>query len=317
MTTTELPAPDTHRAGRRAVTYVLVASLLFVVGNVAWRFGSGTATSVVAFRALLGAIVGWVIARRQRAGPWWAALRSRSGIVAVVSAGASLVVAGTMFRTLDGPLAGLAVACTPAVALLVRDRVGPVATLAALGSSAAAVLGLAAATTGDRPAVTLAGATLAVLFVVLEVVSMRSAQLAVEGGIHAAAIVTASMLLAAVAMAPVAVLTSSGEGLAALASAAGAALVVAVVGTGGRVLRTTALPAAGVAATAASAQITALGTGLAGVLLLDDHVTALGVLCTFAAAGLGATAVVVATRWRLARHAELALPLEVAPALAD
>jgi hypothetical protein len=230
----------------------------------------------------------------------------------VVSAAGALVAAGTMFRALDGPLAAMALACTPAVALLVRDRVGALAASAALGSSAAAIVGLVLAA-GDGEAIGWGGVALAVTFVGLEVVSMRTGQLAVEGGHDPAVLVTATMVVAVVALVPFAVVDAVVSPGGTVVAAAVAALVVAVFGTVGRVLRTTALPAAGVPAVAAAAQITALGTALGGVVLLDDALDVPRVVCTAVAAVLGALAVVLATSWRLRRDAALAAPLHVGP----
>ena len=75
-------------------------------------------------------------------------------------------------------------------------------------------------------------------------------------------------------------------------------------------LRTAALPAAGVPAVAASAQIAALLTAVGGVLLKGDPLSLVSLVCTGFAAVLGATAVIAATRWRLARHPEFSAPLE-------
>jgi hypothetical protein len=130
---------------RRAVLFVLGAAVLFAVSNVAWRFGGGSTLAVVALRAALGAGVAWAFTVRSARPSWTTAVRSPAGRLAVVVAGADLLAAGTMFRALDGTLAGLALACTPAVATLVRDRAGWQATGAALGSSFAAVVGLALA----------------------------------------------------------------------------------------------------------------------------------------------------------------------------
>jgi hypothetical protein len=303
--------PSRVRAERRAVAYVIVASVLFAACNVAWRFGEGSTTAVIAIRAGLGALVGYAITRRQGASAWWHVLRTRTALVAVLSSAVALVAAGTMFRTLDGPLAGLAVACTPAVALLVRDRVGGRAAVAALGSSSAAIVGLAVAARADAAGVGWAAAATAVAFVALEVLSMRAGQQAVEDGADAAALVTATMVVAAVALSPVAVVQAGGDTGGAVASAAMAALVVAVLGTVGRVLRTTALPAAGVPAVAASSQVTALGTALGGVALKGDDLSTVSIVCTAVAAVLGAVAVVAATSWRLRRDATLAVPLHV------
>ena len=142
---------------------------------------------------------------------------------------------------------------------------------------------------------------------------MRFAQLAVEEGTDATAIVTGTMVVAAVATLPFAVVAESSAGLSTLTSAAVAALVVAVLGTVGRVLRTAALPAAGVPAVAASSQVTALGTAVGGVIFLSDHIDTLGVVCAVLAAGLGAAAVVAGTRYRLRRDLSLADPLTLRP----
>jgi hypothetical protein len=226
-----------------------------------------------------------------------------------------MVLAGTMFRSLDGPVAGLAIACTPAVAMLVRDRVGGLAGAAALGSSVAAVVGVVAATggTGEGTDVGWWSVAVATAFVAAEVTSMRSAQLAVEDGVDATAIVTASMVVVAVVTAPFAVVAEVGADSATWASAIGAGLVVAAFGTIGRVLRTEALPSAGVPTVAASTQVTALGTAVGGVWLFSDDLTGTGVVCAVLAAGLGIVAVVIGTRWRLARDASLARSLELAP----
>lgn len=309
------PEGALERSERRAVVDVVGSAVLFAACNVAWRYGAGSTFVIVFVRAALGAVIAWAIGRRRGLPPWRVALRSRLGVAAVVSAAAALVAAGTMFRTLDGPVAGLALACTPAVAVLVRDRVGGLAALAAVGSSVAAALGIvhAAATSSSGTEVGWAAAAVAVGFVALEVVSMRFAQLAVEDGTDPTAIVTGTMVVAAAALFPFAAVSEVGADTSTLASAVLAALVVASLGTVGRVLRTAALPAAGVPAVAASAQVTALGTAAGGVLLWDDPLGWVGVACAVLAAGLGVVAVVAGTRWRLRRDLHLADALDLRP----
>lgn len=302
---------------RKAVLFVLGAAVLFAVSNVAWRLGGGSTVAVVALRAVLGAGVAWAFTVRSNRPRWTTALRSSAGRLAVVVAGADLVAAGTMFRALDGTLAGLALACTPAVALLVRDRAGRSATAAALGSSAAAVVGLvAAAAADDGSGASWSGVLVAAAFVALEVAMLRTGQVAVLEGVDPGALVTASMVVSAVVLAPVAVVTARADLSGVLLPALGAALVVALVGTTGRVLRTASTPAAGVTAAAAAAQVTALGTALGGIVVLGDRPGPVGLACTVLAAALGAAAVVSATRWRLARDARLAAALEARPGAA-
>ena len=301
------------RAERRAVVDVLGAALLFAGCNVAWRYGGGSTVTIVFLRAAVGIVFAWLLGRRRRAG-WRDALRTRAGLVAVLSGAASMVAAGTMFRTLDGPLAGLALACVPAVAMVLRDRVGPLAATAALGSSVAAAVGiLGAAGTDDGTDVGWVAVVVAVVFIAVEIVSMRSAQLAVEEGIDPTAVVTASMVAATIASAPFALAVEVTSGTSGFVSAAAAAVVVAGLGTLGRVLRTTALPAAGVPSVAAAAQVTALGTVVGGVVLLGDDLSALDAVTAVAAAGLGALAVIAGSRWRLARDRTLAASLDVRP----
>jgi hypothetical protein len=296
---------------RRAVLFVLGAAVLFAVSNVAWRFGGGSTLAVVALRAALGAGVAWAFTVRSARPSWTTAVRSPAGRLAVVVAGADLLAAGTMFRALDGTLAGLALACTPAVATLVRDRAGWQATGAALGSSFAAVVGLAlAAASQDGSGATWVGVLAATAFVALEVAMLRTGQVAVIEGVDPAALVTASMVVATVVLTPMAVVGARTDASAVLLSALGAALVVAVVGTTGRMLRTASTPAAGVTAAAAGAQVTALGTAVGGIVVLGDRPGAVSLACTVVAAVLGAIAVVSATRWRLARDARLAAALE-------
>jgi hypothetical protein len=220
-----------------------------------------------------------------------------------------------MFRTLDGPVAGLALACTPAVAMLVRDKVGGIAAAAAIGSSIAAGVGIAhaAVSSDDATHIGLVAVTVAVVFVGLEVLSMRFSQLAVEDGADATGIVTGTMVVAALVTFPFAVAAEAGADTSTLLSAVGAALVVAVLGTVGRLWRTAALPAAGVPAVAASSQVTAFGTALGGVVLFSDALSAVGVVCALLAAGLGVAAVVAGTRWRLARDLRLAESLDLRP----
>ena len=294
---------------------VLGASVLFAVCNVAWRYGAGSTFVIVFGRGALGALLAWTIGRRRGLPPWREALRSRMGLVAVLLSGAGLVAAGTMFRTLDGPVAGLALACTPAVAMLVRDKVGGLAAAAAIGSSVAAVAGIAHAAVNAEESTHLGLVALgvAIVFVSLEVLSMRFSQLAVEEGVDATGIVTGTMVVAAVVTFPFAAVAEAGAGTSTLLSAAGAALVVAVLGTVGRLFRTAALPAAGVPAVAASSQVTAFGTALGGVVLFSDSFSAVGVLCAVVAAGLGVAAVVAGTRWRLSRDLALAESLELRP----
>lgn len=313
------PGAPPAAAQRRAVADVLVASVLFAACNVAWRFGQGSTIGIVVLRSGIGAVLAWGLLRRRTTTSWREVLRTRVGLVAVVVASVDLIAAATLFRTLDGPMAGLAVACTPAVALLVRDRVGGLAAAAALGSSGAAVLGITLAATDTGSAVTIGwvGVLVAGSFVAVEVASMRTAQLAVEDGADPTAIVLASLVVAGGALAPVAAYQYRDVGWSVLLSALVAAAVVAVLGTIGRILRTAALPAAGVPAVAASTQVTALGTAVGGVVIMGDAFGPIGLVCTALAAGLGAAAVVAGTRWRLARDRSLAAPLDVDLAVTD
>ena len=307
-----------ERRQKRAVTDVLVAAVLFAGCNVAWRYGAGPAIGIVGIRVALGAVIAGGIGKRQRAGSWRTPLRVRSGRTAVLVSVLGLIAAGTMFRSLDGPLAGLAVACVPAVALLVRDRSGPLATAAALGSSLIAILGLTAAAGGVGPdSVSWAAAASAVIFVGLEVASLRTSEIAVEDGLNPTAIVTASMVVGAIFLFPVSILMGLLRDPSTLWTAAAAALAVALFGTVGRVLRTAALPAAGVPAVAASSQVNALFTAIGGVLIVGDDASIPSLVCTAMAAVLGATAVVSATRWRLRRDPELGDALDVVTAHPD
>lgn len=298
------------RRERRAVVDIVVASVLFGGCNIAWRFGDGPAIGIVGFRTLIGAAVAVVISRRMGAGSWRAPLRSRAGREAVLASILGLVAAGTMFRSLDGPLAGLAVACTPAVALLVRDRSGRLATGAALGSSLVAIAGLAFAAGGGIDAIGWDEAIIAVVFVAVEVWSLRAVEVAVVGGEHPAAIVSASMIGGALVLVPIAFAFGTLWSPSTFASALGAAAVVAVLGTIGRVLRSAALPSAGVAATASSSQINAVVTAVGGVVLLGDVVHLASFASMMAAAALGIVAVVSAAHWRISRDPELAAPLD-------
>ena len=302
----------------RATLDVLISSVLFAGCNIAWRFGSGPALGIIGIRVAAGAAIATFIGRRQGAGSWRAPMRVASGRRAVIVSVFGLIAAGTMFRALDGPLAGLAVACVPAVALLVRDRSGRWATGAALGSSMVAVLGLVAATGGvGRDSVSWSAAIFAVFFVALEVGSLRTSEVAVSEGLNPTAVVTASMVVAAVLLLPFTFVLNVLHDPGALWGAAGAALAVALFGTVGRVLRTAALPAAGITAVAASSQVAALFTALGGIVLVGDVVSGVSLVATLVAAGLGAAAVVLATRWRLARRPELAAALDAADMLGD
>lgn len=296
-----------ERRQKRAVADVLVAAVLFAGCNVAWRYGAGPAIGIIGIRVALGAAIAGGIGKRQRAGSWRTPLRIRSGRTAVVISVLGLIAAGTMFRSLDGPLAGLAVACVPAVALLVRDRSGPLATAAALGSSLIAIVGLTAAAggVGANSSVSWAAAASAVVFVGLEVASLRTSEIAVEDGLNPTAIVTASMVVGAIFLFPLSIVMGLLRDPSTLWTAAVAALAVALFGTLGRILRTAALPAAGVPAVAASSQVNALFTAIGGVLIVGDRASIPSLVCTAMAAALGATAVVFATRWRLRRDPEL------------
>ncbi|MEX1217834.1 MAG: hypothetical protein WEA11_04870 [Acidimicrobiales bacterium] len=289
----------------------MVASVLFAGCNIAWRYGSGPAIGIVGFRVALGALVAVAIARGQHAGSWRDPLRLRSGRVAVFVQVLGLVSAGTMFRTLDGPLAGLALACTPAVALLLRERAGKLSTLAALGSSLAAVIGLtiAAATDGVDP-VTWVSGVVAVAFVAIEVWSLRTSEIAVNDGVNPTALVSSTMITGTLLLLPIGLLFGTLQNPWTLWGALAAAGAVAIFGTVGRVLRTAALPAAGVTAVAASSQINALFTAIGGVLLLGDSATVPSLICTVFAAALGATAVVAAAKWRLGRDPNLGRALD-------
>jgi len=299
------------RREHRAAADVLISSVLFAGCNIAWRFGSGPAIGIVGFRVLLGAVVAVVVARWQRAGSWRDPLKVPIGRKAVVIQVVGLVAAGTMFRTLDGPLAGLTLACVPAVALLFRDRSGALATIAAVGSSTAAVVGLTfAAADGGVASVSFAGALTAVVFVGIEVWSLRTSELAVEGGINPTTIVVSTMVLGSIVLLPFGLILGTLQQPWTIWGALGAALAVALFGTIGRVLRTAALPATGIAAVAASAQITALFTALGGVILVNDSVSLMSLLCTLIAAGMGATAVIAAAHWRLRRQPDLGLALD-------
>jgi drug/metabolite transporter (DMT)-like permease len=300
----------------RATLDILISAVMFAGCNIAWRFGSGPAIGIVGIRVAAGAVIATAIGRRQGAGSWRVPMRVPSGRRAVIISVLGLIAAGTMFRSLDGPLAGLAVACVPAVALLVRDRSGRWATAAALGSSLVAIFGLVAAAGGvGRDSISWLAALYAVLFVALEVASLRTSEVAVEEGLNPTAIVASSMIVGAIVLLPFKVVLNVLHDPGSLWGAIGAALAVALFGTVGRVLRTAALPAAGVTAVAASSQVAALFTALGGVLLVGDSLSAASLAATIVAAVLGATAVVLATRWRLARKPDLADGLRSADVL--
>jgi drug/metabolite transporter (DMT)-like permease len=300
----------------RATLDILISAVLFAGCNIAWRYGSGNALGIVGIRLAAGAVIALAIGRRQGAGSWRTPMRVASGRRAVVISVFGLIAAGTMFRSLDGPLAGLAVACVPAVALLVRDRSGRWATAAALGSSLVAVIGLVAAAGGvGRDSISWLAAIYAMLFVALEVASLRTSELAVEEGLNPTAVVAASMVVGAIVLLPFTFVFDVLHDPGALWGAAGAALAVAMFGTVGRVLRTAALPAAGVTAVAASSQVAALFTALGGIVIVGDSMSGVSLAATLVAAVLGAAAVVLATRWRLARQPELAGPLNSADLL--
>lgn len=297
----------------RATLDILVSAVLFAGCNIAWRYGSGPALGIVGIRVAAGGVIATAIGRRQGAGSWREPMRVASGRRAVVISVLGLIAAGTMFRSLDGPLAGLAVACVPAVALLVRDRSGRWATAAALGSSLVAVIGLMAAAGGvGRDSVSWVAAICAVCFVALEVASLRTSEVAVEEGLNPTAVVAASMIVGAIVLLPFTLVLNVLHDPGSLWGAMGAALAVALFGTVGRVLRTAALPAAGVTAVAASSQVAALFTAIGGIVLVGDSVSGTSLGATLIAAVLGAGAVVLATRWRLARQPELGDALDSA-----
>ena len=302
----------------RATLDVLISAVLFAGCNIAWRYGSGPALGIVGIRVAAGGAIAVLIGRRQGAGSWMAPMRVASGRRAVIISVLGLIAAGTMFRSLDGPLAGLAVACVPAVALLVRDRSGRWATAAALGSSLVAVIGLVAAAGGvGRDSISWLAAVCALCFVALEVASLRTSELAVQEGLNPTAIVAASMIVGAIVLLPFTLVLNVLNDPGSLWGAVGAALAVALFGTVGRVLRTAALPAAGVTAVAASSQVAALFTAVGGIVLVGDSVSGISLVATLLAAVLGAAAVVLATRWRLARQPELAAALDSVGLLSD
>ena len=296
---------------RRAVGDVFVSSVLFGGCNIAWRYGTGPAIGIVGYRMVIGAVIAVLIARWRGGGTWLDPLRVRSGRIAVGASIAGLVAAGTMFRALDGPLAGLALACTPAVALLVRDRSGRVAVTAALGSSAAAIVGLTVAA-GDAgvDSVSWGDAVIAVVFVAIDVFTLRALEVAVTERVDPTAIVSSTMIGGAILLLPVGILLGAARDTGTLGGALGAALAIALFGTVGRILRAAALPAAGVTATAASSQLIALVTAAGGVVLFADQVTAVSAVCTAVAAVLGAVAVIAGARWRLQRDPGLGAALE-------
>lgn len=306
-----VPSSRVARRERRAVGDVLIASVLFGGCNIAWRFGTGPAIGIVGYRMAIGAVIAVLIARWRGGGTWLDPLRVRSGRIAVVASIAGLVAAGTMFRALDGPLAGLALACTPAVALLVRDRSGRLAVTAALGSSVAAIVGLTVAA-GDVgvDSVTWGDAVIAVIFVGIDVFTLWALEVAVTERVEPMAIVSATMIGGAVVLLPLGVALGAARDIDALGGALAAALAIALFGTVGRILRAAALPAAGVTATAASSQLIALVTAAGGVVLFADRVTVVSAVCTALAATLGAVAVVAAARWRLVRRPGLGAPLD-------
>jgi len=299
------------RSERRAVADIVLAAVLFGGCNVAWRYGAGPAIGIVGFRALLGAGIAVIITRRLDAGVWTDAMRTREGRTAVLISAAGLVAAGTMFRTLDGQLAALALACTPAVALLLRERSGTVSVVAALGSSAAAIAGLGFAVTDSGVAtLTRGGVIAAIVFIAFEVSSIRTTEIAVERGVHPAAIVSATMIIGSIVLVPVGVVFGAIRSPSTIASALGAAFVVALFGTIGRVLRSAAVPVAGVMATTASAQLTALVTAVGGIVLLGDALHVGSASMAAIAAVFGVVAVVSAARWRLAHRPQLAEAIE-------
>jgi drug/metabolite transporter (DMT)-like permease len=149
-----------------------------------------------------------------------------------------------------------------------------------------------------------------VVFVGVEVWSLRTSELAVEDGVNPTAIVVSTMVTGSIFLVPIGLLFGTLQQPWTIWGALGAALAVALFGTIGRVLRTAALPSAGVTAVAASAQITALFTALGGVFLVDDSVSRMSLVCMLIAAGLGATAVATAAHWRLSRRPDLGLALD-------
>jgi hypothetical protein len=66
---------------------------------------------------------------------------------------------------------------------------------------------------------------------------------------------------------------------------------------------------------AASSQVAALFTALGGIVIVGDSMSGVSLAATLVAAVLGAAAVVLATRWRLARQPELASALNSADLL--
>jgi len=305
-----VPSSRVRLRERRAVGDVLISSVLFGGCNIAWRYGTGPAIGIVGYRMVIGAVIAVGIARWRGGGTWLDPLRVRSGRIAVAASIAGLVAAGSMFRALDGPLAGLALACTPAVALLVRDRSGRVAVAAALGSSVAAIVGLTVAA-GDAgvASVSWGDAGIAVVFVAIDVFTLRALEVAVTERVDPMAIVSATMIGGAIVLVPFGLVLGAARDTDALGGALAAALAIALFGTVGRILRAAALPAAGVTAMAASSQVVALVTAVGGVVLFADEVTVVSAVCTAVAATLGAVAVVAGARWRLRRDPALGASL--------
>jgi len=168
-----------------------------------------------------------------------------------------------------------------------------------------------------RDSISWLAAVCALCFVALEVASLRTSELAVQEGLNPTAIVAASMIVGAIVLLPFTLVLNVLNDPGSLWGAVGAALAVALFGTVGRVLRTAALPAAGVTAVAASSQVAALFTAVGGIVLVGDSVSGISLVATLLAAVLGAAAVVLATRWRLARQPELAAALDSVGLLSD
>ncbi|MFM8861490.1 MAG: hypothetical protein ACKOIA_03390 [Acidimicrobiia bacterium] len=313
-----VPSSRVRLGERRAVGDVLISSVLFGGCNIAWRYGTGPAIGIVGYRMVIGSVIAVGIARWRGGGTWLDPLRVRSGRIAVAASIAGLVAAGSMFRALDGPLAGLTLACTPAVALLVRDRSGRVAVGAALGSSAAAIVGLTVAA-GDAgvASVSWGDAVIAVVFVAIDVFTLRALEVAVTERVDPMAIVSATMIGGAIVLVPFGLVLGAARDTETLGGALAAALAIALFGTVGRILRAAAQPAAGVTAMAASSQVVALVTALGGVVLFADEVTAVSAVCTAVAATLGAVAVVAGSRWRLRRDPALGASLSRADGWED
>lgn len=310
-------------ASTKAFLAVLLASVMWAICNVAWRYGEGNTLALAGQRALVGALFfSPVIARASRDGRMIAALRDKLAVGAMLTGGAILPFNATVLRNLTSPQVALISAVTPALLLitgrLLRERnrkSDPTTpsgasskrskrsmrsgTFAVLVSVVAACGAAVSGGLGHFAAIGLLAATFAVMLESLNAIFSEHARARHD----ATVLVSGAMLVGAIGSYTTFAAVHPSAGVA--TSGLLVATLIGVLATSGRALRTHALPHLGAAVAYSARDVEALLTALGGIVLLGDAIDLVSGILVIAAA---AASLVAMTQVVRAERAAMAAP---------